>query len=157
MNSTEFRVTLEKESVKFTLIGVPDKPGTAASIFSRLSAAGINVQLVVQTAGKGSLADISLAVQEKDVKATEEHLQTLQDELGVTEITRDDQVALISLEKEDLSKVPGCAARMFRTLANRNINIDLISTSLCSITCLIDAAEADGAHQAVCVEFSFPT
>jgi aspartate kinase len=151
-----FQVTIDKDAVKFTLGGVPDIPGMAASIFSRLSISGINVQLVVQTAGKGPLADISLAVHEKDVLVTEEQLQELKSKLGFQEITRDNQVALLTLEKEDLSKIPGTAARMFRTLANRNINIDLISTSLCSITCLIDAATADEAFAAISAEFSAP-
>lgn len=153
MRNSGFRVLLEKNAVKFTLHGVPNRPGMAAEIFDHLSRAGINVELVVQSAVSGSRADISLALQKSDTRQAQEQLQRMRNAQQAENISQDENVALITLEKEELSKTSGAAARMFRTLANLETNIDLISTSLSSITCLIAEDRAEEAHRALVAEF----
>lgn len=153
MGNSRFRVRLDKGAVKFTLHGVPDRPGMAAEIFDHLHGAGINVELVVQSAGSGSKADISLALLQVDLDHVQQQLERMQEAKQADRISRDENVALITLEKEGLTKTPGVAARMFRTLANLEINIDLISTSLQSITCLIAEDRAEEARRALVREF----
>lgn len=153
MSESGFNVRLEKNTVKFTLYGVPDQPGMAAEIFDRLSQVGVNVELVVQTASGGLAADIALAVHQESVNKTHDELRNLKLEIQAEEIALVNDVALITLKKENLSRSAGVAARMFRTLANLGINIDLISTSLDSITCLITRDRADEANEALLREF----
>lgn len=153
MSASGFSVKLEKNAVKFTLHGVPDQPGMAAEIFDRLSQAGINVELVVQSASGGSVADISLAVHQESFKSAHEELRNLKMEIQAEEISLVNDVALLTLEKENLSRSAGVAARMFRSLANLSINIDLISTSLDSITCLIARDRTQEAFEALLREF----
>ncbi len=153
MNESKFEVNLEFQAVKITVHGVPDRPGIAAEIFQRLSQEEINVELVVQSPGGGAVTDISLAVIYDDFQKTKKALEVLISEIGASGISKDENVALITLAKYDLSKIPGVAARMFRCLANQNINIDLISTSLSNITCIIGREGAASARQALCDEF----
>jgi len=151
---SEFEIWLETATVKFTLHGVPDRPGIAAEIFDRLSQAGINVDLVVQTAHGGDRADLSLAVPSDHAELAMDQLEKLRRSIPAERISKDETVALITVEKEDLAKIPGAAARMFRTLANLGINIDLISTSLNSITCLITQLQSEDARRALMDEFN---
>jgi aspartate kinase len=153
MPSSDFSLRLAKDAVKFTLHDVPDQPGMAAEIFDKLSQAGINVELVVQTARSGQVADIALAVFEDSVATAEKELNTLKDDIHASAVSMVEDVALVTLERENLSRSAGVAARMFHTLASLNVNIDLISTSLNSVTCLIARNRADDAFEALTREF----
>ncbi len=153
MSSYDFQISMEKTVVKFTLHGVPDRPGMAADILNRLNLVGVNVVLVVQTAGGKSVTELALAVVKEDVEKTYDQLKLMHDVLQEDDIEKEESVALVTLEMKDLSKTPGMAARMFRTLAERRINIDLISTSLHTITCLIAEERADEALAVLQQEF----
>ncbi len=153
MSQKDFQIQVDKQIVKFTLHRVPDKPGKAAEIFDRLSQAGFNVELVVQTTAGGTFADISFVVRQDQFNALEADLKSALSSVAAEDVSKDENTALVTLEKENLSKIPGTAARMFRTLAKNNINIDIISTSLHSITCLISANSADEAATALRAEF----
>ena len=153
MHSDQFQVTIEDKVVKFTLHDVPDRPGVAAEIFNALSIAGINVVLVVQSVCVGSTTDISLVVSQSDCESAKQELEKIQSSLPVSSVTINDKIALMTLEKGDLSKIPGTAAKMFKTLASNNINIDMISTNLHSITCLIKKDVAGRAYDILSQEF----
>ena len=154
MALTDLHIHLEKQIVKFTLFGLIDRPGIAAEIFNRLNQGGINVELVVQTAGGGSTADLSIAVSQDDAASARSQLEGMQDLIEGGRISSGEEVALVTVEKTDLSRIPGIAARMFGTIARQHINIDLISTSLHCITCLIARDRAEEAHRALLDEFS---
>jgi len=153
MNQSDFLVHVEKEVTKLTLHNVPDRPGIAAEIFQHLSQGGMNVDLVVQTAGGGEVTDISLVIVTENFLRASEALNNLKKEIGFSKISTDDGIALLILSRKEMSKIHGTAARMFRTLAECNVNIGIISTSLDSIACLIDIQNADIASKALHEEF----
>lgn len=142
--------------MKFTLHRVPNQPGIAAEIFVQLSNAGINVELVVQTTGHRSTTDLAIAILKEDIAATTQKLNQIRAQIPFENLTQDEDIALVTLERQDLVKVSGAAARMFRVIAAQKINIDLISTSLHSITCLIAKNNADAAYRALRTEFLLP-
>ncbi|TKJ39726.1 hypothetical protein CEE37_10630 [candidate division LCP-89 bacterium B3_LCP] len=153
MLSEEINIVLHKEVVKFTLHDVPDRPGMAAEIFDSLSRKDINVELVVQTAREGGTADICLAVSWDDAQKTLAELKIVEAQNRAEGISQEEDIAIITIAKQGLSRTPGLAAGMFRALACSGINIDLISTSLNSITCLINRENADTAREAIITEF----
>lgn len=154
MSAPNSRIIIEKSVVKFTLRDVPDQPGIAAEIFNRLHSAEINALLVVQTARGKSTADLALVVSSDDIRKTVNQLSYMVDIVQENNIVKEEQVALVTLEMANLARSHGIAARMFRILAGQGINIDLISTSLNSITCLISENRANDALTALEKEFT---
>jgi aspartate kinase len=148
-----FNIYLVTNVVKIILHDVPNRPGIAAEIFIQLNSVGINVELVVLTTGHRRTTDLAIAVLKEDISSALRELNRLRTEMPFKDLTQDDQIALITLERENLIKVSGAAARMFRAIAAHKINIDLISTSLHSITCLIAKERADDAYRALREEF----
>jgi aspartate kinase len=149
----KLRVQAHKNISKLVLRGVPDRPGIAAEIFGVLGAKGFNVELVVTSGGMRGTADIVLAVsqdQEKDIHAA---LQDVKDRVQAREILADTEVALVSVTGPNLAKIPGVAGRLFHALSKRGINIDVISTSLSSVTCMIARSETEMAVAALEGEF----
>jgi aspartate kinase len=138
---------------KITLEGVPDRPGIAAEIFGTLGSKGFNVELVVSTGGAGGRADISFAVLRAEEEKILRELETIRDEAGARSLTANSNVALVSIVGQHLSTEPGIAGRMFSALSKQGINIEVISTSMSSVTCLIDEAAVDRALQALRKEF----
>ncbi len=153
MAELPFNVYLVTDVVKIILHDVPNRPGIAAEIFVQLNSAGINVELVVLTTAHRRTTDLAIAVLKEDLPAVLHELDRLRAEMPFAEITQDEQIALITLERENLIKISGAAARMFRAIAAHKINIDLISTSLHSITCLIARDRAEDAYRALREEF----
>lgn len=131
------RVVANKDVSKLVLQGVPDKPGIAAEIFSSLGDRGFNIELVVSTGGAGRTADICLAVSQDQEVEVGKALEAIKEETMGSAVTLDSSVALVSVVGQNLSKVPGVAGRMFKALSAKGINIEIISTSLSSVTCMI--------------------
>lgn len=132
---------------KLTISKVEDKPGVAAKIFARLAQADINVDMIVQSASKEGLADISFTVNKEDALKAEEVAASLIEELGAQSVERDDNKAKISIVGTGMLTNPGVAAKMFSALANNKINIEMISTSDISISTVIPAADVEIAVQ----------
>lgn len=132
---------------KLTISKVDDKPGVAAKIFARLAQADINVDMIVQSASKEGLADISFTVNKEDALKAEEVAASLIEELGAQSVERDDNKAKISIVGTGMLTNPGVAAKMFSALANNKINIEMISTSDISISTVIPAADVEIAVQ----------
>jgi len=142
-----------RDITKITLEGVPDRPGIAAEIFGTLGNQGFNIELVVSTAGTAGRGDISFAVaheQEEDILRA---LETIRDETGARSLHADPDAALVSIVGQHLSTEPGIAGRMFKALSSHGINIEIISTSMSSVTCLIDEKVTDEALKALRKEF----
>lgn len=142
-----------REITKITLEGVPDRPGIAAEVFGSLGNQGFNVELVVSTGGSGGRADISLAVSRAQQEEILRALEAVRSEIGARAVHAASNVSLVSIVGQHLSTEPGIAARMFRALSGKGINIEVISTSMSSVTCLIDEAGTDIALQALREEF----
>jgi aspartate kinase len=123
---------------KVEVLGVPDRPGVAAEIFTRLAAAGMGVDTIVQNASAhGPRTDLTFTVNVTDLPRALETIQPLAQELGVSGVLTDDQLGKVSVVGTGILNTPGYASRMFQALADAGINIELITTSEIRITCII--------------------
>ncbi|HEY3163747.1 MAG TPA: aspartate kinase [Candidatus Limnocylindrales bacterium] len=133
----------DRNVAKVTIVAVPDRPGIARSLFDPLAEAGVNVDMIVQNVGHGGETDLSFTVPRAELGKTKKTLEGIVRELGAREMTTDASVAKVSIVGAGLHNAPGYAARMFGTLADAAVNIEMISTSEVRITCMIaeDALE----------------
>ena len=127
----------DRNVAKVTLVGVPDRPGVARAVFDPLAEAGINVDMIVQNVGHGGATDLSFTVPRAELAKARKVLDPVVRELGARELTTDASVAKVSIVGAGLHNAPGYAARMFGTLADVGVNIEMISTSEVRITCMI--------------------
>jgi aspartate kinase len=134
-------IAYSRDEAKVTLLGVADRPGIAATIFGPLAEAGINVDMIVQSvSADGVTADLTFTVSRADMAKACTLLETSRDELGFHRIDANDEVVKISVIGVGMRSHAGIAHVMFRTLADRGINIQAISTSEIKISILIDEA-----------------
>lgn len=138
---------------KVTLHSVPDKPGIAAEIFGKLGAQGFNVELVITGISYKGRTDISFAVAENELDAIDTLLQKMQSEIGAEKISHTSSVALVSIAGHQLAQTAGMAGRMFNALSKAGINIDTISTSMSSVTCMVAQDKTKEAVEALRKEF----
>jgi aspartate kinase len=139
----------DRNVAKVTIVAVPDRPGIARSIFDPLAAAGVNVDLIVQNVGHGGETDLSFTVPQVELGKAKKALDPVVRELGARELTTDASVAKVSIVGAGLHNAPGYAARMFGTLADAGVNIEMISTSEVRITCMIAEDELETALRAL--------
>lgn len=142
-------VTKDTFVTRVSIIGVPDVPGIAFKIFSKLAAKGINVDIILQSVGRDGTKDISFTVSRDNGAAVSEILSTSFEELAGKEIVTDNQVAKISVVGAGMETHPGTAAKMFEALYEIDVNIQMIATSEIKISVLIDEKDADRAVSAV--------
>src|SRR6185295_18662158 len=133
----------DRNVAKVTLVEVPDRPGVAAHVFGPLAEAGINVDMIVQNIGHGGATDMSFTIPRVELAKAKRILEPVARDLGFREITTDSSVAKVSIVGAGIQNAPGYAARMFGTLADAGVNIEMISTSEIRITTIIaeDALE----------------
>jgi len=133
----------DRNVAKITLVEVPDRPGVAAHVFQPLAEAGINVDMIVQNIGHGGATDLSFTIPRVELARAKRVLEPLVREMGFREMTTDSAVAKVSIVGAGIHNTPGYAARMFATLADAGVNIEMISTSEIRITTIIaeDALE----------------
>jgi aspartate kinase len=127
----------DRNVAKVTLLAVPDRPGIARNVFGPLADAGVVVDMIVQNVGHDGATDISFTVPRADLAKAERVLAPVVTEMGARGITTDLTVAKVSIVGAGLHNAPGYAARMFGTLADAGVNIEMISTSEVRITCVI--------------------
>ena len=139
----------DRNVAKVTVVAVPDRPGIARSIFDPLAAAGVNVDMIVQNVGHGGATDLSFTVPRVELGKAKKALDPIVRELGARELTTDGSVAKVSIVGAGLHNAPGYAARMFGTLADAGVNIEMISTSEVRITCMIAEEELETALRAL--------
>jgi aspartate kinase len=131
---------------KVTVCGVADKPGVAAALFEPLSAAGINVDTIVQnTSADRTTTDISFTVTADDVTHAMRVMAPLETALGAAQVISDPNLASVSVVGSGMQNTPGYASRMFRILADGGINIDMITTSEIRISCIISRDQVQDA------------
>jgi aspartate kinase len=132
-------VTYSRDEAKITLLGVPDRPGVAAGIFGPLADAGINVDMIVQNvAAEGTTTDLTFTVREADLQRASSVLQANRDDIGYADLRADADVVKVSVVGVGMRSHAGIAQRMFQTLADKGINIQVISTSEIKVSVLID-------------------
>jgi aspartate kinase len=142
-------MALDRKVAKITIVGVPDRPGIARSIFEPMADQGLNVDMIVQNVGHDGTTDMSFTVERANVARTERLLELLSNELGFEEVQADAAVAKVSIVGEGIHNHPGYAAQMFGALADQGINISMISTSEIRITCIIAEDKVDEAAKAI--------
>lgn len=130
-------VTLNKNEAKITVCNVPDKPGVAAKIFKELSGNGISVDMIVQNVSHIRQTDISFTVNKADLTKAIKITKTVARGIGAGDVIRDEDIARIAIVGVGMKSHPGVAATMFETMARNKINIEMISTSDISISCII--------------------
>jgi aspartate kinase len=134
-------VAYDVDVAKVTLLGVPDRPGIAATIFEPLAEANISVDTIVQNVSHENLTDLTFTVERGGLAQTKDLLESLVNEVGARGMETSDGVAKVSIVGTGMQNAPGYASRMFRALADANINIEMISTSEIRITCIIDDSQ----------------
>ncbi len=142
-------VAKDENIARISIIGVPDKPGLAFKIFSKLSAKNINVDIILQSVGRNGTKDISFTVGQDNLKAAIEMLNPYAEAVGASSVVYDEDVAKVSIVGAGMESHPGVAAEMFEAMFDANINIQMISTSEIKISVLIAAEDADKAVTAV--------
>lgn len=138
-------VAKDEDVARVSIIGVPDRPGLAFKIFSKLSAHGINVDIILQSVGRNGTKDISFTVSRDNLKDTVALLDPYAEQIGANSVLYDENIAKVSIVGAGMESHPGTAAKMFEALFDANINIHMISTSEIKISVLIDRTDADQA------------
>ena len=145
-------VTKDTDVARISIIGVPNVPGIAYKIFGKLAAKNINIDIILQSVGRGDTKDIAFTTTKAHAAETVEVLKEL-DLLAGLEIICDENVAKVSVVGAGMESHPGIAARMFEALFEADINIQMIATSEIKISVLIDVNDGDKAVQAIHSEF----
>ncbi len=139
---------------RVTILGVPDVPGKSLQIFSAISDCKIAVDMVVQNIGTKGHADVSFTVPRDDMQRTIQAVRSVLDQLGADGITHDDAVSKVSVVGANMVNQTGVASRMFRALADADVNIQMITTSEIKISALVPQSQASTALRAVHQAFS---
>jgi aspartate kinase len=140
-------VTHDTGDAKLTVTGVPDRPGVAALMFRRLADHDVNVDMIVQNVSLAGVTDISFTLPVEQLLGGMDLVQGLAAEIGATGVSSDSGVARVSIVGAGMKSHPGVAAKMFETLADAGINIEMIQTSSIRITCVVREAEVERAVQ----------
>ena len=132
-------ITYDKNEAKITILGVQDKPGVAAKIFSPLAGKNINVDMIIQNvSADGKLADMSFTVTKTDYDKAIAIVKQLVSDIGARDVVGDPSIAKLSIVGVGMRSHAGVASKMFQALSDVGINIQMISTSEIKISCVID-------------------
>lgn len=142
-------VAADKNTARISAIGVKDEPGIAFNIFDTLAKNSINVDIILQSVGREGTKDISFTVAGDDMEHAIEVLEKNKARLTIQEVTCNPNVAKLSVVGAGMMSNPGVAAKMFESLYNSRVNINMISTSEIRITVLVDEKDIDKAMNAV--------
>jgi aspartate kinase len=144
-------VTHSRDEARVTLLGVPDHPGIAGRIFTALADANVNVDMIIQNEPEteGSAADMSFTVPRSDLRTARSALDPVVAEVGIASVAEDPAMGKVSVVGAGMKSHPGVAARVFSTLGDEGINIEMISTSPIKISCVVSADVIDRAVRAL--------
>ncbi len=137
--------TVTKNDAKITIIGVSDEPGQAAKIFHELAKENINVDMIIQNISAHGLTDVTFTVQKDDLPLAMETTEKIKKEIQAKEIVADGKIAKLSVVGIGMRTHSGIADKMFKTLSDEKINIQMISTSEIKISCVIEENQAEKA------------
>jgi aspartate kinase len=142
-------VSLEKNQAKVTIIGVPDKPGVAAGLFSALAESGTNVDMIVQNVSLEGSTDLTFTINKDDLPSARKVIEAQVAKIGARSHTAQDGISKLSVVGIGMRSHTGVAATLFRALAEAGINIQMISTSEIKISVIINESEGSRATQVV--------
>ncbi len=146
-------VAKDTSIARIAVVGLAHNPGVAFRIFSLLSNAYINVDVILQSIGREDSKDISFTVPRNDLDEAIRLLEENKASLGFERLTVEDKIAKVSIVGAGMMTTPGVAARMFEALYDANINIQMISTSEIRVSVLIDEADTNAAVRAIHAKF----
>jgi len=146
-------VTLNKNEAKVTVCDVPDKPGIAAKLFRELSREGINVDTIVQNVSRTGFTDVSFTVSLADLAKTKKVMEKFASKIHAGKVLEDKDIARVSIVGVGMKTHSGVAAGMFEALAQKKINIGMITTSEISISCIIRKKDAEKAVRSIHAKF----
>ncbi|MBA4019093.1 MAG: aspartate kinase [Pirellula sp.] len=141
--------TLVKNEARITILGVPDVPGSSFAVFSKIAAKNVTVDMIVQNVAADGKADISFTVVRDDLPQTLKAVQEAVAELGAEGFTSDENVSKASVVGQGMASQTGVAQKMFRSLADAGINIQMITTSEIKISVLVDREQGAAALRTV--------
>jgi aspartate kinase len=147
-------VTLNRNAAKITVCNVPDRPGVAARIFKELADSGVNVDMIVQNVSHLRQTDISFTISKSEALKAIKLTKKIASHIGAGEVLEDEDIARVSIVGVGMKSHPGVAATMFDTLAKNKINIEMISTSDISISCIIKNKLAETAVRSLHEKFN---
>ncbi|MDD6617150.1 MAG: aspartate kinase [Lachnospiraceae bacterium] len=142
-------VAVDKDADRIAVIGLKDEPGIAFKVFDTLAKKNINVDVILQSIGRDGTKDISFTVNDNDLDDAVAALEANKARLTFQKIEANKEVAKLSIVGAGMMSNPGVAAKMFETLYNENVNINMISTSEIRVTVLIHEKDAERAMNAV--------
>jgi aspartate kinase len=145
-------VALDKNQAKVTLVGVPDRPGVAARVFTALADGAISVDMIVQNVSHGATSpttDISFTVDKPDLLKARKVIESLKGEIGYKEVDADERIGKLSIVGVGMKSHSGVAAKMFSTLAKERVNIGMISTSEIKVSVIISLDQGEQAMRAL--------
>ena len=143
----------DKGVAKVVIFGVPDTPGTAAKILKALADENINIQMIVQSAQIKNINDIAFTCSSTEVKEAANILKKIGEDIGAERVVINENIAKVSVVGAGMMTHSNIASRMFNSLGENNINIDLISTSEITISVTVDIEECEKAVKVLAEEF----
>ena len=146
-------VVTDTSEAKVTVVAVPDRPGISAKLFEPLAQANVNVDMIVQNTSHDGTTDISFTIPKADVATAQAIVERIANEVQARGVEHDDGIAKISLVGAGMKTSPGIAAKMFRVLADENVNIQMISTSTIRISVVTAASDLEVAARALHTAF----
>ena len=132
-------ISFSKDEAKISVQRVPDKPGIAAQLFIPLSAANISVDMIIQNVSHEGYTDLTFTVPKADFKKALKIVQETATKISAAGVVTDENIAKVSIVGVGMRSHSGIASKMFQTLSQEGINIQMISTSEIKVSCVIDA------------------
>jgi aspartate kinase len=146
-------VVTDANDAKVTVLGVPDQPGVSAALFEPLAVRNVVVDMIVQNTSTEGHTDISFTVPKADMTVSELIVGQVATEIGAKGVTHDAEIAKVSIVGAGMKTSPGIAAKMFRTLADENINIEMISTSTIRVSVVVALSDLERAARSLHTAF----
>ena len=146
-------VVTDATESKVTVLAVPDRPGISAALFEPLAAANVNVDMIVQNTSTEGKTDISFTMPSADMAVAEDIVRDVAADIGAGGVNHDQDIAKVSLVGAGMKSSPGIAAKMFRTLADEGVNIEMISTSTIRISVVVAARDLERAARSLHTAF----
>jgi aspartate kinase len=132
-------ISYNKDEAKISVFRVPDKPGIAAQLFSPLSHANITVDMIIQNVSHEGYTDLTFTVPKADFKKALKIVEETAKDIGASGVSSDEGIAKVSIVGVGMRSHSGVASKMFQTLSQEGINIQMISTSEIKVSCIVDA------------------
>jgi aspartokinase len=146
----------KRDLAKIGVMSIPDRPGVSGAIFGALGARGVNCPFIVHTIDLNDLDNIVLCVAQGQLALALDVLEDVREEVGEMDVVYDREVGIVSIFGPHFGDRPGIAGTMFSALASAGINILAISTSISSLSCVLDAGDMDDAIRVLKEAFESP-